>query len=227
MEGLDDLERYLSTAEILTWGDAVLEGGHPEKHRVVLAGAVQVMAKPGHDQYELMVHREAAGWQVAKHLGFIGLVAATVLRSVPRLSTGEHVESSVQVVWPDGREWLTPVDRFSAEETWRAAVFDAVVAHTDHGNNNWFGVPAHDSEGGQRLRLVDTGNAFGTGAAAVASSFYALHQDEELPEDVREAVQRMCDNWPAGLMDLLGSDEANRVKERAVELAESGVLKVA
>jgi hypothetical protein len=75
--GLDELERYLSTALILTWGEAVLEGGHPEKHRMVLAGGVQVMAKPGFDQFEGVIRSEAAGWQIARNLGFPGLVAGT------------------------------------------------------------------------------------------------------------------------------------------------------
>jgi hypothetical protein len=107
MDGLNELERYLEAAHLLTWGDVVLEGAHPDKHRMVLEGGVQVMAKPGHDQYELVVRREAAGWQVARRLGFTGLVAGTVLREVPRLPTGEPVISSIQVTWPDGRQWLT------------------------------------------------------------------------------------------------------------------------
>lgn len=48
MAGLNELERYLETAQLLTWGEAVLEGAHPDKHRMVLEGGVQVMAKPGH-----------------------------------------------------------------------------------------------------------------------------------------------------------------------------------
>ena len=84
-------------------GRSNLDGGHPEKHRIVVAGGVQVLAKPGFDQWEPVTRREAAGWQVAKHLGFLGLVAATALRDVPRLSTSDPVQSSLQVMWPDGR----------------------------------------------------------------------------------------------------------------------------
>lgn len=170
MESLDELERYLETDQPLTWGEAVLEGHTPDKRRIVLDGGVHVMAKPGHDQYERTVRRAAAGWQVARRLGFTGLVAGTVLREAPWLSTGQPVISSVQVTWPDGRQWLTPLDEFSQVETWAAAVFDAVVAHTDHVNNNWLGVP-DPSAGGQRpLRLVDTGNAFGTTGATPPNS---------------------------------------------------------
>jgi hypothetical protein len=223
LQGLNELEAYLRAAEILTWGEVVPDGSHPEKHRIVLAGGVQAIAKPGHDQYEPMVMREAAGWQVAKHLGFPGLVAGTVLRAVPRLSTGSDVISSIQVTWPDSREWVAPLERFSPDETFRAAVFDAVVAHTDHNVNNWFGVPSGDET---HLRLVDTGNAFGVGGAAVNSSFYDHHLDEPLPEDVLVCVRRMCEGWPIGLDDLLGPDEASRVLARARELAESETLRV-
>jgi hypothetical protein len=224
--GLDELERYLSAAPILTWGEAGMEGGHPEKHRMLLAGGVQVMAKPGFDAYEGVVRREAAGWQVARHLGFSGLVAGTVLREVPRLSTGVDVLSSIQVTWPDGREWLTPIERLPPDEVWQAAVFDAVVAHTDHGNNNWFGVPHPSAGREQHLRLVDTGNAFGTGGNAVNSSFYQHHHDDVLPVEVIEALGRLIDNWPATLQDLLGADEAARTRERAERLLDSGTLKV-
>jgi hypothetical protein len=223
-EGLDELERYLQTASILTWGEVVPEGGHPEKHRVVLAGGVQVMAKPGHDQFEGVARREAAGWQIAKHLGFSGLVACTVLRQVPRLSTGDGVLSSVQVTWPDGREWVTPIDRFEAEEIWQAAVFDAVVAHTDHNGNNWFGVP-HPSTGVQpHLRLVDTGNAFGIGGATPNSSFYQHLVDEELPDDMMKGLRQLSENRPHEIAELLGADEAQRTFDRADQLLRSGVL---
>lgn len=222
MEGLDELERYLETAQPLTWGEAVLEGAHPDKHRIVLDGGVQVMAKPGHDQYERTVRREAAGWQVARRLGFTGLVAGTVLREAPRISTGEPVMSSVQVTWPDGRQWLTPLDEFSEEETWAAAVFDAVVAHTDHLNNNWLGVPDPSAGGQRRLRLVDTGNAFGTtGMAPPSSSFYNRHNAAELPEWVLDALSHFLEDCPGPVENLVGVEEADGVCQRAARLSES------
>ena len=223
-EGLDELETYLAEAEILTWGEAVTEGGHPEKHRVILAGGVQVMAKPGFDQYEDMVKREVAGWRVAKHLGFTGLVAATVLRDVPRLSTGDPALSSVQVTWPDGRQWLTPLDQFTDEETWRAATFDAIVAHTDHRDNNWFGVPDPSTGRQPHLRLVDTANAF-TGNQP-NSSFYERHVDEQLPEDITDGLQRLLDDGPSDLEDLLGDADADRVRLRADEILAARVLRI-
>lgn len=225
MAGLNELERYLQTAQLLTWGEAVLEGAHPDKHRMVLEGGVQVMAKPGHDQYEPVVRREAAGWQVARRLGFTGLVAGTVLRDVPRLSTSEPVISSIQVTWPDGRQWLTPLDEFSEEETWAAAVFDAVVAHTDHMNNNWLGVPDPSAGGQRRLRLVDTGNAFGTsGVTRPNSSFFERHHRAELPDWALDALHRFLEDCPGSVENLLGEEEANGVCQRAAKLAENGVL---
>jgi hypothetical protein len=223
-DGLDALERYLESAEILTWGEVVSEGGHPEKHRVVLAGGVQVMAKPGHDQFEGVVKREAAGWQVAKYLGFTGLVAGTVLRDVPRLSTGVDVLSSIQVTWPDGREWLTALDRFSEDETWQAAVFDAVVAHTDHNQNNWFGVPHPNTGAVQHLRLVDTGNAFGT--SAPNSSFCERHRDQVIPDYILEGIGQLCGNWPPSIEELLGEDEARHTRELADQLLRDGALRI-
>jgi hypothetical protein len=185
-----------------------------------------VMAKPGFDQFEGVVRREAAGWQVARHLGFSGLVAGTVLREVPRLSTGIDVPSSIQVTWPDGREWLTPIERLPPDEVWQAAVFDAVVAHTDHGNNNWFGVPHAPAGREQHLRLVDTGNAFGIGGAAVNSTFYQHHSDDVLPVELIEALGRLIDNWPAAVEDLLAADEAAHIRGRAEQLLDSGTLRV-
>lgn len=228
VEELDALEVYLRGAPILTWGDnQTIDGGHPEKHRVVLAGGVHVLAKPGFDQWEPIPRREAAGWTVATRLGFFGLVAATVMRQVPRLITGKLVTSSLQVLWPDGRQWLTPIAALPEEEVWQAAVFDAIVAHADHANNNWFGVPGPGAGSTPHLRLVDTGNAFDMSPASPPnSSFYEQHLDDELPEDILAAVREFAEDPPSELEDLLGSDEAMRVGERASKLAEREVLHI-
>jgi hypothetical protein len=228
VEGLDALEIYLRVAPILTWGDNQnIDGGHPEKHRVVLAGGVQVLAKPGFDQWEPIPRREAAGWMVAKHLGFLGLVAATVLRDVPRLSTREPVMSSLQVLWPDGRQWLTPIAALPDDEVWQAAVFDAIVARADHANNNSFGVPGPGTGSTPHLRLVDTGNAFDISPASPPnSSFYQHRLDDDLPEDVLRAVREFVEAPTSELEDLLGRDEAERVGELARQLADREVLHI-
>ena len=62
-EGLDQLEQYLRSAEILSPGVALSvgngepTGGHPDKQSLVLAGGVRVLAKPGHDDFEATVRR--------------------------------------------------------------------------------------------------------------------------------------------------------------------------
>jgi hypothetical protein len=232
-EGLAELEHYLRTGQILTSGDLLSvtnggepAGGHPDKHRVLLVGGVQALAKPGMDQFESTVKREVAGWLVAKHLGFLGLVAGTVLREVPRASIGEPVLSSVQITWPDGRDWCPSLDTLPEEEVWQAAVFDAVVEHADHNGNNYFGVPQSSSGRLQHLRLVDTGNAFGVGSPRPNSAFFERHEGDELPEPISEALGRLYDDWPSELEDLIGDDEAGKVRERIAELRETGELRI-
>lgn len=120
MEELEDLERYLSRAEILTWGGVGLDCGHPEKHLIVLAGGVQAIAKPGIENLESVVLREAAGWQVAKELGFVGLVAGTVVREVPRLSTGDNIMSFKESHWTTRsglRPWSFQLPETGSNET--------------------------------------------------------------------------------------------------------------
>ncbi|MGO9888955.1 MAG: hypothetical protein ACLP0L_13735 [Solirubrobacteraceae bacterium] len=153
-------------------------------------------------------------------------MAATVLRDVPRLSTGSEVVHGLRIMWPDGRQWLTGLDQLPEDEVWQAAVFDAAVAHADHGGNNWFGVPDPSTGARAHLRLVDTGNAFDLGGNSVNSSFYQHHLDDPLPEHVLEAVQRLYENWPSVLVQLLGQDEADRTRERARQLAEEHVLRI-
>ena len=225
MEELEDLERYLREASILTWGEVVLEGGHPEKHRVLLAGGVQVIAKPALPGFDLVPSREAAGRQVAKLLGFVGLVAATVVRDVSRLSTGDPMPHSVQITWPDGRQWVTEVERLPDAEVWQAAVFDAVVSHADHAGNNWFGVPSPE-HGTAHLRLVDTGNAFDLGGGAVNSTFYQHHLGDRLPDELHEAVEQFAEGDLSQVVDLLGEDEAQKVRQRAKKIAANEELTI-
>jgi hypothetical protein len=232
-EGLDDLERYLETAEVLSRealrvGVGEQPGSHPDKQAVVLAGGVKVMAKPGQgDPWRAMIRREAAGWQVARHLDCPGLVAATVLRDIPHRGTGVDTLHSLQITWPDDRDWCPSLDRFSEEEVWFAAVFDGIVAHTDRANNNWFGVPSEASGARQYLRLLDTGNAFRTDTSEPSSAFYSHHRGEELPDYVLERVRRLHENWPSVLVELLGDDEDGKTRERARRVLEREKLLVA
>jgi hypothetical protein len=117
------------------------------------------------------------------------------------------------------------LDEFAEEETWAAAIFDAVVAHTDHMNNNWLGVPDPSAGGERRLRLVDTGNAFGaTGISRPNSSFYDRHHRAELPDWALDALHRFLEDCPGPVENLLGEEEANGVCQRAAKLSENGVL---
>ena len=135
--------------------------------------------------------------------------------------------SSLQVLWPDGRQWLTPIAALPEDEVWQAAVFDAIVAHADHANNNWFGVPGPGTGNAPHLRLVDTGNAFDMSPASPPnSSFYQHHLDDDLPEDILGAVREFAEHLPSQVEDLLGPDEAERVCERAKQLADREVLHI-
>jgi hypothetical protein len=183
------------------------------------------MAKPAIDtQWEAAVRHEAAGWQVARALGFPNIVAATVLRETPRLTTGDPVRSSVQVTWPEGWQWCAPLSVFREDELWQAAVFDAVVLHTDHSQNNWLAVPAPEGSQPPRLALVDTGYAFSPGGPEPGSSFYQEYRGKDLPEHTANGLRNLIDNWPEALNALLENDERDQLRQRCQTLVESGVL---
>jgi len=118
VEPTDELEEYLRTAAVLGEAGPVQGGGaHPDKLRLLLEGGVQVIAKPavhGNPDSELMMRREAAGWLIAKALGYTGLVGATVLRTIPH----DHgdIEASIQVFWPDGNLFCAPIQHFPLED---------------------------------------------------------------------------------------------------------------
>ena len=228
MQGLDELEQYLRTATILSSAGPVAGGGgHPGKQRLLLAGGVQVIAKPAIEREEThrMIRCEAAGWQVAKAMGFEGLVAATVIRSIPD-GNGEEIDASVQVFWPDGNQFCALVEVFPEEDVWQAAAFDAVVLHADRGGNNWLSVPAPGAQEAPRLKLIDNGYAFEHGGnASVNSTFFNLLQGQELPENVTDGLQRLLDRWPVDeLEDLLEPDVLDRLRERAHDLLQRGIL---
>ena len=229
LESAAQLEAYLRTASVLGEAGAVHGGGaHPNKKRLLLEGGVQVIAKPsleGNPDSERMMRREVAAWEVAKGLGLTGLVAATVLRTVPH-DSGD-IEASVQVFWPDGNLFCAPIDVFPDEDLWHAAVFDAVVAHGDHNGNNWLAVPAPGSPYPPRLKLVDNGHSFGYPSLQVPpnSTFYNHLQNQDLPEDCIEALERLADGFPIErLAELVEQEESERARERAEQLLQRRVL---
>jgi hypothetical protein len=230
VEASDALEEYLSSAPILgIAGPIVGGGGHPGKQRLLLAGGVQVIAKPEVEAQEVtkrMVPREAAAWQVAKALGFIGLVAATVLRQVPHPDLGE-VTASVQVFWPDGHQFCAPLDVFPEEDLWRAAVFDALVVHEDRGYNNWLAVPAPGGTEPPQVKLIDNGYAFDCQGERNQpnSTFYSQLENQELPEHIEDGLNALVDGWPIAELDRLVEHEVGeRVLQRAQALLQHQVL---
>jgi len=94
-ENEQNIEAYLSTATVIQPVLHVTAGGHPGKSSFRLAGGVNVIAKPSDTLPNglQVVTNEAAAWQIAKHLGWTGLVGATVLRPVDSWSTGTTTSS--------------------------------------------------------------------------------------------------------------------------------------
>jgi hypothetical protein len=185
---LDDLERYLQHAAILEVATFQLGGAHQEKARLVLEGGVIALAKPEvgiSPEGARVIAREVAAWAFARELGWADLLAYTVLRDVPLVSGGTS-RASVQIVWPS----VTPdhdLNAFSDEDTWRAGIFDAVIAHSDR-THNWLGFP--EEAGGYRLKLVDHGYAFDWSGQARQSVFYDKHQGQQIPDQHLAALAR-------------------------------------
>src|SRR5579884_4177415 len=111
-------------------------------------GGVVALAKPaaGIGEGPMVVRREVAAWLFARELGLADMVACTVLRDDVPLADGSRGAASVQIIWAPP---LTPdsAGPFPDDDRWRAAIFDAVIAHSDRGHN-WLGVP--DAGGQER-----------------------------------------------------------------------------
>lgn len=156
---LDDLERFLGSAPLLSRSDNPSHGAHMS-YLGILEGGVGVLLKPEDALAEgpAMVRREVAAWLLARELGWPDLVAATVLRQIDSpTSPGSWVHASVQVLWPDNSPGM-PISSFPAEDITRAAVFDVLVKQSDRAGGNWLGVPSDPSA--TRLKLIDHGYAF-------------------------------------------------------------------
>lgn len=215
MERLNDLEDYLREATILDAYSFAEGGGHGGKQVLILEGGVGVLAKPGKGAEQLaMARREVAAWQIIRGLGWADLMGATVLRSLAELE--DDLEGSVQVLWPNAAP-DGPSETFDKTDTLRAATFDTIIQHTDRGGHNWLGVPKPEA-GTPQLKLVDHGYAMDLPgqAATVQSTFHELHKDEELADEVVEAVEGLLSSWPPGAIhELLEDDPFNNVQERA------------
>lgn len=223
-EELEALEYYLKTAAVLD----VAAFSHTTAHhsyRLILEGGVAVIAKPADTAPEgvVMCKREAAAWILARALGWADLLAATVMRLMTSPQSGEEVETSAQIIWPD---YLpdAPVDLFSDEDVWRAAVFDLLVGHADRGGHNWLAVPGSSASPG--LKLVDHGYAFPETTAPPSSSFYDLRKGQDLPDEIVSAVDDLLRRPPAidRLYELLPAGAVDAIADRGQAVIGDPVL---
>ena len=226
MDGLDDLERYLRSARILSATTFGQHGAH-KSFRLVLDGGVAVLAKPEStapaDGGAAMVSYEAAACVVARDLTWTDLVATTVVRRVDEV-TGVEDSASVQVLWPEF-EPNADLGNFRDDDIWRAAIFDVVVLHADRGQN-WGGVPG---EGALRLKLVDHGYAFRAWPnRPFASSFETLKRGQRIPDeylsDLRAFAQGCRDSE---LPALLEEEVLDELVQRVERLIDEGTLGLA
>jgi hypothetical protein len=226
---LRNLEQYLLTADPQAVLGFAQHGAHTS-YLVILEGGVGVLAKPADEaggNGPLWARHEAAAWEVAKALGWADLLSVTVHRQMRSEQTGTQVEASFQVLWPRP-EVAPPLDSFTDEEVWRAAVFDALLAHGDRGGHNWLGVPERTAGTRCRLKLIDHGIAFGSDPVPPSSAFYSNKVDQVLPSDVADGLRRLL-----GSMDslkatgLLDDGELQGLVRRAEILLARGRLRVA
>lgn len=225
--GLDDIERYLSGATVLDIATFRTLSGHAHPtYRLILEGAVGVLQKPADAiaEGELLVRREVAAWAVARELGWSDLVAATVLRRLRSPSSGDLVDASLQVIWPDCLPDAPP-DSFPDGDVWRAGVFDAVVGQTDRAGHNWLAVP----NAGQppRLKLIDHGYAFADTHDPPSSTFYELRRGQGIPRDAMDGLRSLLNGLPgSAVQQLLPPASVGAVESRARRLESSGVLQL-
>jgi hypothetical protein len=222
---LDDVERYLQEAPVLDVATFSTTTAH-HSFRLILQGGLGAMAKPADRVAEgaTVIRREAAAWIIARELGWSDLVAATIVRVVDLPASGIVGETSVQIIWPDNEPDADP-SSFSDEDVWRAAIFDAVIGHSDRGGHNWLGVPATGAE--RRLKLVDHGYGFPDTRTAPSSTFYAMREGQPIPPSHLEAVQRLASvRHEAALSELLDGASRTALHDRANHLATSGTLTI-
>jgi hypothetical protein len=220
--GIHELEVYLATATILDISEWQLRSSR-RSYQLVLEGGVDCLAKtanepPGSPEE---CNHEVAAWIVARDLHWPDLVATTVLREMPSQIGGGMTQASVQVVWP--RNDRGPdLGSFEEWETWRAAIFDGLVAHGDRNNTNYLGVPAASPGLRSRLKLIDHGIGFGAGQTG--SPFFGPKQGQPIPPEHLESLK----HWRAGhvqaLQTYLQPDQLNWLGQRADRMLQSGNL---
>lgn len=224
---LDHVERYLREADVLDISTFEVASAHAHPtYRVILMGGVGTVAKPADKIADgvRLVGREVAAWVVTKALGWHDLIAVTVQRNLPSRVTGAPVSVSLQVIWPDCLP-DAPTERFSEEDTWRAALFDAIVGQADRSGHNWLAVPASASE--PRLKLIDHGYSFATGEGRPNSTFFDQHEGQWIPGQHLDAMRSFLTSFPRrDLESLLPSPEVEGVQARTHQLVDRGVLQL-
>jgi len=230
------LRQYLEQAPVV-YGyvpQLTAGGGHGNKIAVVLEGGVHALVKPASGAQDglLAVQNEAAAWELACLLGWGELVAGTVIRDVLPPQSGAPEPAAVQVMWP-GYDWTPAPGSFPEGETWKAAILDMLMLHSDRTNNNWLGVPpaqlpfpgpVYGSR--QQLKLIDHGFAFDfPGRANLSSSFVDLHRGNPIPADLLQAVGAGLAQVEASpVRAILDDMPFERLKARFEGLLQSGSL---
>lgn len=218
---MNDDEALLATGEIDLVG--LIESSSNSALLVqVTGGAEQSMAvykpeegeRPLRDFPPRIYRRERAAYVLSEALGW-GLVPPTVLRDDAPFGPG-----SVQKFIPhDPRQhYFTLYDNHpeSHEQLIRMAVFDVVANNTDRkGGHVLLGADGH-------VWGIDQGLCFSAPfkLRTVIWEFAGL----PLPEDVVADLQRLKDELPTELEELLFPVEQYAVQVRAAELLETGFL---
>jgi hypothetical protein len=227
---LSRFETYLKTASILGTYVWPHRSSYPS-YLLVLEGGVGVIAKPEdeHQEGPIICRREAAAWVVAREMGWGDLVSTTVLRRLISNVGLAQTIASLQVAWP--MAGTADASAFSAEDCWRAAVFDAVVRNDDRGGpSNWLAIPRVDLgvTNEPMLKLPDHGYAFRPGVEAPNSVFFTDRAGQQIPDGPMEALRRLAGRLGASeIGDLLPMDMVEGVLERVERLVTGQVLQLA
>jgi hypothetical protein len=227
---LDDLEHYIRQAPIIDFRDPQFSGAHGQKVRLVLQGGLVAVAKPevGIGDGALVVAREVAAWVFARELRMADMLACTVIREDVPLLGGGTGRASVQVIWhpPFTPDMPQAQADFPDNDRRRAAVFDAVIAHSDR-SHNWLAVPEPSGQGQHRLKLVDHGYAFDFPGRPFESAFYNEFQGQPLEETELDALRSCLAPGQRRQLTDLFSAEAGALENafaRARQMVDTGII---
>jgi hypothetical protein len=113
---------------------------------------------------------------------------------------------------------------FQEGEIWQAAIFDAIVDHTDHTHN--FAAAPKDTTP-RRLRLFDNAFAFSYQGNPPNSLFFNEKQGAKIPAHLLEDLGRLASRAPhSSLRALLGKDTFEKLIERIRALVDSEHLTI-